>query len=1307
MVTRNSKRSKTDIWQNGLIPTVAKPIQTKELINRLLALADHLSALDQSTVTPDKYATVAADLANPKLLNHKNEAVQAHACCAIADILRIYAPDAPYSEEELSRIFRAFFTQLAQAWDTGNSFYPQQSYILTRLVEVRSIILVVDLPDAADLIVLLFDTMYDLAAKGFPQKLEQLAADMLAGVIAEADIIPKKVVSTVFKSLTFTGTSLTANTSNISHPGFTFSVAICETNIDKMSRQVAQLFSEMLDESAKPSGNHTSSAAASFKTLDKIHEWSIQIWKHVPEMLGSIIGLIGDELTSDSEKIRVLATKTIGEILAISEENTSHASIDSNLVHFVTAHKSTWSSWLRKSADVSPTVRSTWVALIPAILNSSSVASEMVIDIRSNVKKCLLDSSEKVRLASCTALESLSFPTFTSRLVDEETLQTLFSLLRERDEDTRTKVIRCLCYLYDNYMKSIMDSEVVDFGSLKATEVKRVENMISKEFPNHFLHLNYINLTSITTAVDVELFENVIPFQNNAGKRCARICHFYTVLDQKSKEAFSALLSRQKKYAHALTKFSDLANDYRSREPGNEEEKENIGQNGDKGSKDDILNKADKIFVWLSNNVPESFNAHACLEKIFLLNNGRHLTLLKNCITSFLDYKTIKNSIKELIVSLNNQKVTKSSGTRITSAEMVSTMKLLLYRAAPILFNKSNIIELMSASKDSLNEFFQISNELLELVASLSPESLQDQVPTMADMLVTDDIYNPKNSVDSLLRSMHHSLKASPQNFPDSLILTDRLLRLAQEGSPVQAKYSAKILGHHQHKEHFLSEIVSSSVPLDTLSSQFSSRLAAIAEVCLIEPLVVEDHVQSINDVITEQVLKKNRQTENSSLKADWISDEDLAENHQSFQILNEKLIVIRYIVNRIRALCLSDNLTNDPGLVKQFEKPIKLLSLIVSTGGEIVKQNSQLIPTPVLYQQRLRLEAGYGILKLARYSALDPLIDHNVLKKIGRLMYDLSLHVREGFMKKLHGNLSSFAIPEKFLYLVFLMGHEPDQKLLTLASTWIKSSYQRFENKQDMAFERALSRLIHGIAHDERYLSYSTNAPDEQGLSSGVLQALEYALKFITMYLSNISKDTNISVLYYIASRVKQYRDATVPTSAYGNGDELIPSLAVHLYRAAELCQLLIKEYADIKNYTLQTWPGKLKLPTDIFCPMENLEEVLAVIGRQYIEDDLQIELRRKIKSIFGRSSTKRSSNKISTPVKKPAKKAKTSRNESKTKSSKAKKRTEAQGRKEREPLRRSARSTKKVTYEEGYEEAGSEEEESHHSSSDYESDY
>ena len=48
-----------------------------------------------------QFDTVAASLGSHFILKHKDKEVRAYAACCLADILRIYAPDAPYDSDQL------------------------------------------------------------------------------------------------------------------------------------------------------------------------------------------------------------------------------------------------------------------------------------------------------------------------------------------------------------------------------------------------------------------------------------------------------------------------------------------------------------------------------------------------------------------------------------------------------------------------------------------------------------------------------------------------------------------------------------------------------------------------------------------------------------------------------------------------------------------------------------------------------------------------------------------------------------------------------------------------------------------------------------------------------------------------------------------------------------------------------------------------------------------------------------------------------------------------------------------------------
>lgn len=1201
MVKKSSRTSRAPL-NTTIISTIAKPIATKELIARLQTVADNLSTADQNATNLQDYQTVAADLVNPKLLKHNHKGVLAYACCGLADILRLYAPDAPYTPEQLTEIFKCFLKQFAQLWDEQNPFFLQQCYLLKRLVEVRLIILLVDLPDALNLIADLFDTMFVLAGKGFPTRLELLASEMLAEVFAEADVIPQKVVTLLLKKLTATPDSgLTATSSNISNPGLAFSLAVCESNVDKMSRHIAQLFSEMLDDSVK-ANNGATDYEASYSALEKIHSWSVQIWKYVPDLLASVMGLISDELNSDLERVRVLATTTIGSMVLNQE-----GSAESNMVHFVNTHKAAWENWLKKSSDVSPVVRAKWVEQVPEALCAQSVTSDTTGQLSVSLAKCLSDTNERVRFAACKACELLPFAVFASKVCTEISLRTLFQLVRERNLDIHSVAVRMLADIYNTYLDLLERDEVVDYGNLKEEEIHKVEELLTRELPNTLIQLNYVNDKALTAIVDVALFEKLIPFQESSSRRVSRLCRFVSVLDEKSKASFLAVVSRQKKVSDAVRKFTELSTEYMKTHSLDGENKENEENENTGGEKELLRVKVEKVILWLTATFPTSINGRLCLERFHQLRNARLINLMANCVAPDANFKTVKNSLKELFTKLGDPKNLRvdSGSSSVTAADMISTMKILLYRASNIFFNLTNTSELVKLSKDESSAHQKVAYELINQLLTIFPDVFKNQIKSLSASIV-----GRKTEIDvSLIQSFSHFMNKYPEQFPEDAEFAESLQLLAIEGTPQQARYAVKILRCCDRKELLLSDIIEKILPLQPDSVHFATHLSTIAETYLALPIALDSHSNAISAVIVEEVLRKNRIENLDELfmkSTEWINDLNLDEKLHS---LTEKLISIRLITNRVRSVNTEGKDEHEVALL--VEKPLKLLMTIVSNSGEIVKARPDLLPTPPGFKQKLRLAAGLNILKLAKYPAFNMMINNNVIMSLTRLLHDECADVRDGFMRSLEKKLSLNAVSERFLHLVFFAGHEPNEHIKRKSLIWIASNLRRREEKNDIIYERVLARLIHAISHDSRFVKMILETDSRNPALE--VEAYVYALKYISMYLEIIAKEENVSLLYYIASRVKQYRDAQVGSELYGAED--LPDEVINLYRVSELCQLLIKELADSRSWTLQTWPGKMKLPLDLFAPMDDYQEAQKIISMVYISDSVQIELRQSLK--------------------------------------------------------------------------------------------
>jgi hypothetical protein len=82
-------------WRAG------KPIPTGELLKRLGALSAELREMDQEETDKDSLTAVAKELAGQHLLGHKDKGVRAFTACCLVDILKICAPDAPFTGSQL------------------------------------------------------------------------------------------------------------------------------------------------------------------------------------------------------------------------------------------------------------------------------------------------------------------------------------------------------------------------------------------------------------------------------------------------------------------------------------------------------------------------------------------------------------------------------------------------------------------------------------------------------------------------------------------------------------------------------------------------------------------------------------------------------------------------------------------------------------------------------------------------------------------------------------------------------------------------------------------------------------------------------------------------------------------------------------------------------------------------------------------------------------------------------------------------------------------------------------------------------
>ncbi|KAI9265205.1 hypothetical protein BDA99DRAFT_437114, partial [Phascolomyces articulosus] len=115
-------------------------------------LHEELHNFPQGEIIKDSLDSTTKELINPKILKHSSSIVKAYAAVCLADMLRLYAPEAPFSDKEKNNIFQLFLSQLGQLKVSQD--HPQFTlyfYLLESLATVRSILIIADLDNAQQL----------------------------------------------------------------------------------------------------------------------------------------------------------------------------------------------------------------------------------------------------------------------------------------------------------------------------------------------------------------------------------------------------------------------------------------------------------------------------------------------------------------------------------------------------------------------------------------------------------------------------------------------------------------------------------------------------------------------------------------------------------------------------------------------------------------------------------------------------------------------------------------------------------------------------------------------------------------------------------------------------------------------------------------------------------------------------------------------------------------------------------------------------------------------------------------------------
>uniref|UniRef100_A0A8K9Y5Q1 PDS5 cohesin associated factor A n=1 Tax=Oncorhynchus mykiss TaxID=8022 RepID=A0A8K9Y5Q1_ONCMY len=185
------------------VKEITEKISNDEVVKRLKMVVKTYMDMDQdSEEEKQQYLNLALHLASEFFLRNPNKDVRLLVACCLADIFRIYAPEAPYtSHDKLKDIFLFITRQLKGLEDTKSPQFNRYFYLLENLAWVKSYNICFELEDCNDIFIQLFKTLFSVINNSHNQKVQMHMLDLMSSIIMEGDGVTQELLDTILINL--------------------------------------------------------------------------------------------------------------------------------------------------------------------------------------------------------------------------------------------------------------------------------------------------------------------------------------------------------------------------------------------------------------------------------------------------------------------------------------------------------------------------------------------------------------------------------------------------------------------------------------------------------------------------------------------------------------------------------------------------------------------------------------------------------------------------------------------------------------------------------------------------------------------------------------------------------------------------------------------------------------------------------------------------------------------------------------------------------------------------------------------------
>uniref|UniRef100_A0A0D3EWS2 Uncharacterized protein n=1 Tax=Oryza barthii TaxID=65489 RepID=A0A0D3EWS2_9ORYZ len=323
-----------------------------------------LSELSQSSSLQEALHPLSKSLVQTTLLTHRDKDVKLLVAVCFIEVMRVLAPDPPFSDEIFKEIFRLFISVFADLAETSSPYLPRRILILENVAALRCSVIMLDV-GCQDLVLDMVRIFFSAVKQGLQQSVCQAMLSIMTQILNEK--VTQPLLDVILRNLV-------KEDKGASHK---LAVDIIQNCAEKLEPVLRTFLSSCIFNKDVPAN----------ETRKQHHKIILEMFQCAPQMLFAVIPHLTHELLSDRVDIRLEAVHLIGRLLVLSN------------LRFAQENQLIFKEFLKRFSDKSAEVRIAAIDAAKVCYMAISSGNEA-----EDILSRLLDFDDKVRIRAVAAV---------------------------------------------------------------------------------------------------------------------------------------------------------------------------------------------------------------------------------------------------------------------------------------------------------------------------------------------------------------------------------------------------------------------------------------------------------------------------------------------------------------------------------------------------------------------------------------------------------------------------------------------------------------------------------------------------------------------------------------------------------------------------------------------------------------------------------------------------------------------------------------------------------------------------------------